>query len=279
MIIQSVKDQACLLRIWKDNQNTSRLYLPKYQVLKGSTTVFHFSVSYALLLLNRNRVWYIFRFPSCNFHSEHKFLCCLFSQWSTVVACLNYLIGKKKKKKELIQLVSPVPPASFSPAAQIRYAKYASKRFLTAHINLQQCIPNKASGQWHVTWMTDKLVVVYKPTVYCFLKIGCKEATFCFGILWYTSCISVGFSILQRQVNSLWNTGAGSSAAHLSEEIKRQDALKWKEIAFDNPLLWNTKNLSFLWFLQTDQKKGGEILKWALTIILMGSGHICAFAT
>lgn len=122
----------------------------------------------------------------------------------------------------------------------------ASKRFLTACINLQQWIPNKTAGKCHAAWTADKLVVVYKPTVYCFVKISCKAATFCFGILWYRSCLSVEFSILhrkQKQSNRLWNTSAGSSAAHLSEEIKRQDALKWKEIAFDNPVVEHQKSV------------------------------------
>lgn len=175
-------------------------------------------------------------------------------------SCYMLELSNRRKKTngtELVQLVSPVSHAKASSAIQIRFAKCASKRFLTAYIKLQQWIPNKTSGQCHEAWKIDKLVVVYKPTVYCFVKISCKAATFCFGILWYRSCLNVEFSILhrkQKQSNRLWNTSAGSSAAHLSEEIKRRDALKWKEIAFDNPLLWNTKNLSFIWLYKLTQK-------------------------
>lgn len=48
--------------------------------------------------------------------------------------------------------------------------------------------------------MADKLVVVYKPIVCCFLKTGCKAATLCFGILWYRPCTSAGVSVLCRKL-------------------------------------------------------------------------------
>lgn len=54
------------------------------------------------------------------------------------------------RKKYLVQLVSPVPPANASPAEQIRHAKWESKRFLTTYINPWQFFPNKTAGWCHV---------------------------------------------------------------------------------------------------------------------------------